>query len=353
MKPDKYIGMDVHQATTVVAVLNAEGKMVLETIVATEGAPIVRLLQSLSGPLRVTFEETTQAAWLYELVRAYVAEVIVCDPRRNRLLSEGSKGDKPDARKLAELHRAGLLRSIYHGHDGTRKLKELVRGYETLSIDTERTMVRIKALFRARGIRTSGTAVYQAKQRESWLGQLSEAGARQRAMWLYDELDHLRGLRKQAKQAMLKESGLHRATALLKTIPQLGPIRSALILATVDTPHRFRTKHQPWSYSGLGIVTHMSAEYELQADRVVRRRKPMSTRGLNHNFNRRLKKVFVSAAIGGGRIEPYRTYLKGLQDKGTRVEMARLTLARKIAAIALRIWKKGEKFDPKKLNWAT
>jgi transposase len=179
--------------------------VVLGTIVATEGAPIVRLLQSLSGPLRVTFEETTQAAWLYELVRTYVTEVVVCDPRRNRLLSEGSKGDKPDARKLAGLHRAGLLRSIYHGHDGTRKLKELVRGYESLSIDTERTMVRIKALYRARGIRTPGTAVYQTTQREFWLEQISEAGARQRVMWLYDELDHLRGLRKQAKQAMLKE----------------------------------------------------------------------------------------------------------------------------------------------------
>jgi transposase len=345
--------MDVHQATTVVMVLNAEGKMILETIVATEAAAILRLLQGLSGPLRVTFEETTQAAWLYEVVRASVTEVIVCDPRRNRLLSEGSKGDKPDARKLAELLRAGLLRSVYHGHDGTRMLKELVRGYETLSIDTERTMVRIKALFRARGIRTPGTGVYQSKQREQWLKLLEEAGARQRATWLYDELDHLRTLRKQAKRAMLTESQRHRATALLKTIPQLGPIRSALIVATVDTPHRFRTKHQLWSYSGLGIVTHMSAEYELQSDRVVRRRKALSTRGLTHNFNRRLKNVFIGAAVGGGNSELYREYLERLQQRGMRAEMARLTLARKIAAIALRIWKKGETFDSKKLNWTT
>jgi transposase len=269
------------------------------------------------------------------------------------LLSDGSKADKPDARKLAELLRAGLLRSVYHGHEGTRKLKELVRGYETLSVDTERTMVRIKALFRGRGIRTPGTGVYQIKQREHWLGLLSEAGARQRAAWLYDELDHLRGLRKQAKQTMLTESRRHPASSLLKTIPHLGPIRSALIVATVDTPHRFRTKHQFWSYSGLGVVTHMSAEYELQSDRIVRRRKHLSTRGLNHNFNRRLKDVFIGAAVGGSQTEPYRSYLDGLQRRGIRAEMARLTLARKIAAIALRIWKKGETFDPKKLNWTT
>src|SRR5215467_8166206 len=78
MKLDKYMGMDVHQATSVVVVLDANGKVVLETIVATEAAPIIRLMQSLNGPLRVTFEETTQAAWLYDVTRPLVAEVVVC-----------------------------------------------------------------------------------------------------------------------------------------------------------------------------------------------------------------------------------------------------------------------------------
>ena len=353
MKCDKYMGMDVHQATTVVVVLDGEGRVILETIVTTEAGPIIRLIGSLSGRLHVTFEETTQAAWLYEVVRAYVAEVIVCDPRRNKLLNEGSKGDKPDARKLAELLRAGMLRSVYHGHEATRKLKELVRGYETLSIDTGRTMVRIKAIYRGRGVRTPGRGVYQIQQRERWLEQLTEPGVRQRVGWLYEQLDQLRPLRRRAKQAMLAEGRTHRAVAQLRTIPQLGPIRSALIVATVDTPHRFRTRHQLWSYSGLAVVTHMSSEYEIKEGRVVRSRKPMATRGLNRNCNRRLKEVFIGAATGGSQREPYRSYLKSLERKGMRAEMARLTLARKIAAIALSIWKKGETFDPKKLNWTT
>ena len=353
MKCDKYMGMDVHQATTVIAVLDAEGKVILETIVATEAAAIIRLVQSLSGPLHVTFEETTQAAWLYEVVRTFVAEVIVCDPRRNKLLGEGSKADKPDARKLAELLRAGMVRSVYHGHEATRKLKELVRGYETLSIDTQRTMVRIKAIYRGRGIGTPGRGVYQYQQREQWLQRLTEPGVRERVGWLFEQLDQVRPLRRRAKQAMLTEIRRHRAVTLLRTIPQLGPIRSALIVATVDTPHRFRTRHQLWSYSGLAVVTHMSSEYEIQGGKVVRSRKPMATRGLNRNCNRRMKEVFIGAATGGSQAEPYRSYLQGLEKKGIRKEMARLTLARKIAAIALRIWKKGETFDPKKLNWTT
>jgi transposase len=336
---------------TVVVVLDADGKQILETMVQTQAGEIIRLLQSLSGPVHVTFEETTQAAWLYDVVRHCVAEVIVCDPRHNKLLSEGSKADKIDARKLADLLRTGMLRPVYHGHEATRQLKELVRGYETLSVDTQRTMVRIKAIYRARGIRTPGRGVYQAKQHESWLAMLSEAGVQQRMRWLYEQLDHLRVLRRQAKQAMLVESRKYREVQLLRTIPQLGAIRAALIVATVDTPHRFRTRQQLWSYSGLAVITHMSSEYEMKEGRVVRSRKPIATRGLNRNCNRRMKEVFIGAATGGSQCEPYRSYLQSLENKGIRKEMARLTLARKIAAIALRIWKEGETFNPKKLNW--
>jgi len=347
------MGLDVHQAMTVVVVLDAEGKVVLETMVATEAAALIRLVQGLSGPLRITFEEGTQAAWLYEILRSYVTEVVVCDPRRNKLLDEGSKADKVDARKLADLLRTGMLRSVYHGHEATRKLKELVRAYETFSVDTQRTMMRIKAIYRGRGIATPGRGVYQAKQRQEWLEKLSEPGLRQRAAWLYEQLDQLKPLRKQSKQAMLTESRAHRAVRLLRTIPQLGPIRAAFIVATVDTPHRFRTKRQFWSYVGLAVVTHMSSEYEMKAGKVVRRRKPVATRGLNRNCNRRLKEVFISAATGGAGDKHYKAYVERLKRDGMREEMTRLTLARKLAAVALILWKKGKEFDPKELNQTT
>lgn len=353
MKCGKYMGMDVHQAMTVVAVMDGNGKVVLETMVATEASAIIGLVQNIRGPLHVTFEETTQAEWLYDVLRCFVADIIVCDARHNKLLHEGSKDDKIDARKLADLLRTGMLRRVYHGNEGSRKLKQLMRGYETLSGDTKRTMVRIKAIFRGRGIRTPGRQVYQRQQREQWLQLLTEPGLRERVAWLYEELDHLKPLRRQAKQAMLAESRKHRAVKLLRTIPQLGPIRAALIVATIDTPHRFRTRHQLWSYSGLAVVTHMSSEYEMKDGRVVRSRKPIATRGLNRNCNRRMKEVFIGAATAGRRTEPYRSYLQALEQRGIRPEMARLTLSRKIAAVALTIWKKGETFDPKKLNWTT
>src|SRR5262249_45474740 len=153
------------------------------------------------------------------------------------LLGEGSKADKPDARKLAELLRAGLLRPVYHGHEATRQLKELVRGYETLSVDTQRMMVRIKSIYRAHGIRTFGSAVYQQKQGGQGVPAPGGPGTGQRVSWLYEELDHPRPLQKQAKMAMVAEGRKHQAFRLLRTIPQLGPFRCAILVATVATPY--------------------------------------------------------------------------------------------------------------------
>jgi len=128
MKSLKYIGMDVHTATISVAVLDVAGKLIMESVIETKSSTILELMHGLRGDLHVTFEEGTWAAWLYDLLKLHVAKIVVCDPRRNALLKEGNKSDRIDARKLAELLRANLLRSVYHGERGLRAVKELVRG---------------------------------------------------------------------------------------------------------------------------------------------------------------------------------------------------------------------------------
>src|ERR1700690_1417922 len=111
----KYIGMDVHQEAIVIAVLNGSGKLVMETILETKASSIVQFLQGLRGELHVTWEEGTWAAWLYDLLQPQGQQVLVCNPRRNALLKEGSKSDQVDARKLAELLRTGMLRGLPRG----------------------------------------------------------------------------------------------------------------------------------------------------------------------------------------------------------------------------------------------
>jgi len=123
----KYIGLDVHQATISVVVLDCTGHLVMESIIETKAATILQLLHGLSGSLHLTFEEGTCAAWLHDLLQPHVAKVVVCDPRKNALLKAGNKNDRIDARKLADLLRSGLLSPVYHGENGIRTLKEVGR----------------------------------------------------------------------------------------------------------------------------------------------------------------------------------------------------------------------------------
>ena len=145
----QYIGMDVHKEAIVIAVLNGSGKLVMETILETKASSILQFIHGLRGELHVTWEEGTWAAWLYDLLQPQVHEILVCNPRRNALLKEGSKSDKVDARKLAELLRTGMLRPVYHGENGLRTLRELARSYQTISKDLTRVMNRVRANHRA------------------------------------------------------------------------------------------------------------------------------------------------------------------------------------------------------------
>ena len=143
MNGTKYVAMDVHTATISVAVLDDHGKLIMESVIEAKGATIIQFIQGLRGELILTFEEGTWSAWLYDLLQPYVANIVVCDPRRNALLQEGSANDRIDARKLAELLRAKLLRSVYHGQNGLRTLKELARAYLTITKDLVRIISQL------------------------------------------------------------------------------------------------------------------------------------------------------------------------------------------------------------------
>src|ERR1700693_4343512 len=124
MDSKKYIGMDVHKESISIAVRNGAGKIVMECVIETKASMILDFIAGLRGDLQVTFEEGTSAAWLYDLLKPHVTKLVVCDPRKNASMREGNQSDKIDARRLVELLR---LSPVYHGEQGLRSLKELVR----------------------------------------------------------------------------------------------------------------------------------------------------------------------------------------------------------------------------------
>ena len=128
-------------------------------------------------------------------------------------------------------------------------------------------------------------------------------------------------------------------------------IRAAVLIGIVQTPHRFRTKRQLWTYSGFGIETQSSADHRSVNGQLQRAKKQSSIRGLNRNHNHDLKNLFKGAAIvASSKPGPFQEFYTALLTTGIRPEMARLTLARKIATIALIVWKRGASFDAQHLK---
>ena len=201
---EKYVGFDVHAATTSYCVEDSKGKVVAEGVVESGAAELVSLVKSFVGKIHLTFEEGTQAAWLYDLLKRLVAELVVCDPRKFR--KQGNKNDRVDARKLSRLLRMGELSPVYHGEHGTRGLKEHVRAHRETVRDLVRSKNRIKAGFRSRGIDVSGAEVYHPDNREDYIIRLESAPLIQRIEWQYEQLDKLEELRKQTESALIKES---------------------------------------------------------------------------------------------------------------------------------------------------
>src|SRR3984893_1900151 len=172
----KYIGMDVHKESISIAVRNDAGKIVMECVIETKTSAILQFVDGLRGDLHVTFEEGTWAAWLYDLLKPHVTELVVCDPRKNASMREGNQRDKIDARRLAELLRFKHLSPVYHGKHGLRSVKELVRSYLTITKDLALGMSRGKAIYRSWAIPCTGKQVYAPRHSAEWLAKITEPG---------------------------------------------------------------------------------------------------------------------------------------------------------------------------------
>lgn len=344
-----YLGLDVHQATTVACLRNEQGRIEMNGTVITESGALVRLVRSSGPRVWVAFEEGTQAQWLHDLLAPHAERVMVCNVRGKSEVT--NKSDRIDCQDLAEQLRLGSLKPVYHGAKSMLTLKELVRSYDNLVEDATRVMLRIKALFRARAIPVRGPSVYRASQHATWLDLLTEPGARMRAKSLFAQLDVLLELRPKAKQLMVAEAKKHPGWKNLRSIPFLGEVRVAQVMAIVGTPHRFRTKRSIWPYAGLAVVTRSSADQHFVDGKLRRRNRAPMTRGLNRNHNPMLKSILKAVATAGAaKPGPLQDIYQACINRGTKPEMARLTLARKIATIILHLWKKGEFWDPEKLT---
>jgi transposase len=340
----RYIGIDVHGKSCTCVVLNARGKQVLEQKLETNGAALTGFMKSQPGELHVCLEESEWSEWLAEILTPLTAQVFVYQP----VWRPGTKNDRIDARYLAELLRSGKAGCpVYKPPRRWSRLRELVRVDTKMTRDVVRTKQRLRGLFRRRGVSCRAEEIYDPRRRGPRIRKLP-ASLHTSAELLARQLDAIEALRLDSERAMLEEARHFAISKILRTVPGIGPKRAAELVAIVVTPHRFRTKRQFWSYCGLAIVTRTSSDW-VRTDAGWQRAPVLQTRGLNKACNRPLKALFKGAAttvLEHSGPNPFREKYERLLEAGTRPNLAKLTIARTLAATVLAMWKTETRYRP-------
>lgn len=343
---DRYIGIDAHSESSTVVVMGPSGKRLRQQVLDTQAAVLIEFLKGVAGDKYVCIEEGQLAEWLLEALGPHVKEMVIVQPPEHN----GRKSDLDDAWALAERIRVRADGTyVFKPTTQYRALREAVRAHITAVKEQTRAKNRFRALLRSRGVANIDATIYEQESRSQWLAKLP-AAYRRRAEWLAQQVDST----SQAlaiTETWLKEEGAKvPEVQRLKTVPGLGDVRAAQIVALVVTPHRFRTTRQFWSYCGLGIVTRASGEWKRSDNgRWQHVQGKVQMRGLNLNRQPLLKAIFKGAATSVlCRSNHLRAHYERLVANGTAPHLARLTIARRIAAATLAIWKNKEDYEPSK-----
>lgn len=338
------IGIDIGSEVCSVAVLKGSGGVKFNTRVATSEANLRELVKSVKGPRQVVFEECGQAAWLYAALEPVCDDVFVCNPKKNKDLSGSRKDDDTDAYNLADRARVGALHRVWHGGRSLQALRERLREYQALTSESTAVKNKIKAVYRNRGI-SIGNRAYEPSTRREAIEELRQAALRSRVLRLGAVLDVISEQRAASCKELIQTAKKNEMFKSLVRMPGVGEIFAATLIAEVGSPQRFRTRKQFWSYVGLSVATYETGQYTSdEYGRVRKKDRKTRTRGLVRQYNRTLKYVFKHMSLGLSSGE-WKEEFNRLQKSGVNVSNARLTLARKAAAIALNLMKTGETYD--------
>ena len=263
MRKCLYLGLDAHTRFCVLAAMDVSGRVIGTEAFPTSEAALIRAVSTAPARFKyLAVEESSLAGWIANALRPHVDELIVCDPRRNALISRGGhKDDYADAIKLCRLHRMGELTSVYPTDDGDRvDFKIAVQQYLALRRDHARLKTQIKAKYPQAGIvKVTGTQVFSKTERDRYLERVPSKARRQSIRRLYAMLDATGDVRKEARNAMIELGRCYAEIARFQRVPGIGVVGAHVFSAFIQTPHRFATRQKLWRYGRLGIYPRSSA----------------------------------------------------------------------------------------------
>jgi transposase len=336
-----YIGADVHSNSTELAI-EKNNKILRSYTLPTSIAALSSVLDSLKGEKHLVIEEGPMADWLYRNLSKKVDEMIVCDPRRNKLIdSDGDKDDKIDAAKLACLLRGNYLRPVYHSNDeGRTELKRWVGLYHDRVRDAVRNINKIRACCRMHGMSIPRIVVRQAMARDKWLSETDNQILASQLNMLWIGYDATSRQVRIARRQLSILSSKYKIIKLWSELPGIGLVRAVTLFAYLDTPWRFKKKNKLWKYAGVGLQRTTSGTDSKGRPKPARLQLPWAV-------NRTLKGAILGATSSAinQKNNLFKEYYERMLEDGIMPSNARHAVARKLLTVMWAMWKTNSRFD--------
>jgi len=256
----KYIGMDVHKTSIMVSSVDQDSYVIPPFRVSNTPEHIVKLAQAIERPARVAMEATRNHAFIHDLLEAQGLDVVVSHPKATEAITKSKKkSDRHDAITLAKLLRADMLVESYVPPLQTRLLRELVRECRRLTAASTRTKNRIRATIAQEGMVCHYSDI-SGKHARSCLASLALNPARKRSVERSLDMialaqDQIKAVREQIVSLVGEDPDVK----LLMSIPGVGYLTAAAMLAEIGDISRFSSDRHLASYAGLVTTTRESA----------------------------------------------------------------------------------------------
>jgi transposase len=334
-----FLGLDVHAGNSVLGSMDGRGGFRGNVAFSTSEANIVKAVKAVPARKKyLVLEEGTLARWAAQVARPYVTEVLISDPRENALIyKSGRKKDKVDTKKLCRLARLGEVKCVYHAQTDDRAIfKTAVQHYQSVRQQQVTVKSKIKAKYRYWGIvDVGGQLVYGKKGRQQYLEQVEHLAVRIQLNHLYTIMDEAVRMQELAFKQVKELGRSYPEIREFKKIPGIGEVGAHVFDAYVQTPDRFPGKRELWCYSRLGIQEHTSDGKPLGYQRLDRA-------GVGELKDLSYKAWQTSMGKENEVHEFYRLSLKATHNH----THARLNTQRKILAVMLAVWRKGDRYRP-------
>lgn len=338
MKRGHCIGVDVHSQFCEVAVLDGEGELLWRERCDTSIVALRTVLEKAPRPRRLVIEEGPLAGWLWRNLEPVVEEMVVAEPRRNRLIAkDGDKDDDLDAEKLARLFWGGYVKAVHQTDSLERAIfKQLVKAYHEAVRRRVADGHKIWSLLRRHGVMVRSRDFEREEERAALLARLpANETLVELVKCLWEGYDAANRQEEQLRKSLVTSAKAQEVVRRFVEVPGVGWIWAATIYAYLDAPGRFRSKAALWKYLGIGLERrHSGAGSEKLR--------------LPWQVNRLLKGAILGAAksAAAAKDNPFADLYRRWLEQGLSRQLARRNVARALAATLWGLWKNGSAYRP-------